>query len=108
MIETLGALLGSLTEREQARGLAVVGITVTVLYWSYLHLLPALTLSKIPKAGKDPGFLASLFGVGLADAKRDFKKNGLKILNEAYLKVSNKVSGRRGNSLLTRWYGRAA
>lgn len=89
MIEALGAVLRDLAKREQAQGLAVVGITLAVLYWSYLHLLPALALNKIPKAGKDPGFLASLFGLGLADAKRDFKKNGLKILNEAYLKVSH-------------------
>lgn len=90
MIEGLAALSQNLTQREQAQGLAVVGITLVVLYWSYVNLLPALTLNKIPKAGKDPGFLSNLFGLGLAEAKRDFKKNGLKILNEAYLKVCDR------------------
>lgn len=90
-MEGLEVLLRNPTGREQTRGLAVVVITLTILYWSYAYLLPSLRLSKIPKAGKDPGFLASLFGVGLAEAKRDFKKNGLRILNEAYLKVRRPI-----------------
>ncbi|KAI6785534.1 Ent-kaurene oxidase-like protein [Emericellopsis cladophorae] len=85
-MEALAAIIRSLMEREQAQGFAVAGATLALLFWSYFYLLPALTLRKIPRAGKHPGFLGSLFGLGLADAKRDFKKNGLKILNEAYLK----------------------
>lgn len=74
-----------MAEHEHApQGLGVLGLTLVVLYWSYFYLAPELTLRKIPRAGKDPG----LFGFGLIDAKRDFKKNGLKILDEGYRKVS--------------------
>jgi hypothetical protein len=89
-MDALGAVFRNLTQREQAQGLAIAGITLVLLFWGYHYLLPEIALRKIPQAGKHPGFVASLFGVGLADAKRDFKKNGLQILNEAYRKVSAK------------------
>ncbi|RYP33120.1 hypothetical protein DL767_004905 [Monosporascus sp. MG133] len=92
MIEALAIVFRSLADHEQTpQGLVALCLTLTVLYWSYFHLLPALTLRNIPRAGKDPGLLPSLFGFGLADAKRDFKKNGLKILNEGYLEHKNSM-----------------
>jgi hypothetical protein len=79
----------------QAAG--ALSLTFVVLYWSYFYLLPALALRKIPRAGKDPG----LFGFGVVDAKRDFKKNGLKILNEGYQQVSFSVYSLTGLHVLT-------
>ncbi|KAI3390348.1 hypothetical protein diail_10007 [Diaporthe ilicicola] len=43
------------------------------------------SLSGLPRAGKGGG----LFGLGLTEAKRDFKSNGRKILDEGYRKWKN-------------------
>lgn len=75
----------SLAEHDFApQAAGALSLTFLVLYWSYFYLLPVLALRKIPRAGKDPG----LFCFGMIDAKHDFKKNGLKILNEGYQQVS--------------------
>lgn len=85
MMDTMSDLFRILGEQAHTtQGIVSLAFTLSVLYWSYAHLLPALALRKIPLAGKDPG----LFGFGIIDAKRDFKKNGLKILDEGYRKVS--------------------
>ncbi|KAK2594822.1 hypothetical protein QQS21_007450 [Conoideocrella luteorostrata] len=92
MIETLLIVFRSLVEHEQTpHSLVVLALTLTALYWSYFYLLPALTLRKIPKAGRDAGLFPGLFGFGLTDSKRDFKKNGLKILNKGYLDHKNSM-----------------
>jgi hypothetical protein len=62
----------------------LVALTVAFLCWGYFQYLAAPNLSWIPRAGKAPGW----FGFGLAEAKRDFRANGSKIIDEGYRKVS--------------------
>lgn len=76
--------LQELLEREDAtRILGTAGITVVLLLWAYYRFVKSPDLSFIPRAGKAPG----LFGLGLNDVKRDFAKNGTKIINDGYRQV---------------------
>lgn len=82
----LGALLvGSDHDGNKTLAASTLGLAFTLVFlcWGGLRLLTVPTPTRLPRAGKDPGW----FGLGLAEAKRDFKINGRKILNEGYRKV---------------------
>ncbi|KAI2642334.1 cytochrome P450 [Xylaria nigripes] len=75
------AKIQQILEREDgARLLGIVGVTAAILAWALHQYLTASDLSFLPRAGKKPGVL----GFGLTDVKRDFAKNGTKIINEGY------------------------
>ncbi len=56
--------------------LGTAGLTVVFLVWAYYRFIATPDLSFIPRAGKAPGPL----GFGINDVKRDFAKNGTKII----------------------------
>ncbi|KAI1438941.1 cytochrome P450 [Xylaria sp. CBS 124048] len=79
-------ILQDLLEREDAvKILGTAGVTVAILAWAIYSYFTTPDLSHLPRAGKAPGFL----GLGLNDAKRDFAKNGTKIINEGYRQNKN-------------------
>jgi hypothetical protein len=82
--ENLAKLLEFLERDDSTRILSTVGLTVVFLIWGYYRYLATPDLSFIPRAGKAPG----LFGFGINDVKRDFAKNGTKIINDGYRQVS--------------------
>lgn len=78
------ALLQAFLERDDAtRILGTAGLTVAFLVWAYYRYIATPDLSFVPRAGKAPG----PFGLGLNDVKRDFAKNGTKIITEGYQQV---------------------
>ncbi|EXL39125.1 hypothetical protein FOCG_18114 [Fusarium oxysporum f. sp. radicis-lycopersici 26381] len=64
-----------------AFGLVIIAGLCFGGYW----YITCPSLTHLPRAGKGPGWL----GLGLAEAKRDFKINGRKILDEGYRKYKN-------------------
>lgn len=60
-----------------------LGVTLIYLCCKVYWRITGPSLSRLPRAGKGAGW----FGLGLTDAKRDFKTNGRKILDEGYRKV---------------------
>lgn len=79
------AKLHELLDRDYAtQTLGTLGLMVAFLCWGYFQYFAGPNLSWIPRAGKAPGW----FGLGLAEAKRDFLANGPKIIDEGYRKVS--------------------
>lgn len=81
----LQQLVQDILQRDDStRILGTAGLTVVFLVWAYYHFIATPDLSFLPRAGKAPG----LFGLGINDVKRDFAKNGTKIINEGYRKVS--------------------
>lgn len=84
-IDQAFAKLQEFLERDDAaRILGTVGITVLLLAWGFYKYISKPDLSFLPRAGKAPGPL----GWGINDVKRDFAKNGTKIINDGYTKVS--------------------
>jgi len=71
-------------ERDNAtQTLGAFGFAFVIFLWGYYRFLAGPNLDGIPRAGKGPGW----FGLNLVEAKRDFLKNGPKIINEGYKKV---------------------
>jgi hypothetical protein len=71
-------------ERDNAtQTLGAFGLALVIFLWGYYRFLAGPNLDRIPRAGKGPGW----FGLSLVEAKRDFLKNGPKIINEGYNKV---------------------
>ncbi|KAJ3580339.1 hypothetical protein NPX13_g217 [Xylaria arbuscula] len=82
----LQQLVQDILQRDDStRILGTAGLTVVFLVWAYYHFIATPDLSFLPRAGKAPG----LFGLGINDVKRDFAKNGTKIINEGYRKNKN-------------------
>ncbi|KAI1820120.1 cytochrome P450 [Xylaria intraflava] len=80
------ARLQEILERDDAtRILGTLGLTAAILAWAIYRFFTTPDLSFLPRAGKAPGFL----GLGINDVKRDFAKNGTKIINDAYRKNKN-------------------
>ena len=67
-----------------SKTLKITGFVILLLRFAYKLAFSGPDLSAFPRAGKDPGFL----GLGMTETKRDFYKNGPKILEEGYRKVS--------------------
>ncbi|CAI6236838.1 unnamed protein product [Periconia digitata] len=65
--------------------LIAFGLTSAISLLGYFCLFAGPKLDQIPRAGKGPGW----FGLSLVEAKRDFLKNGPKIINEGYKKYKN-------------------
>lgn len=82
--DTVAKLVQEFLARDDAtRILGTAGLTVVFLVWAYYRYLATPDLSFIPRAGKAPG----PFGFGINDVKRDFAKNGTKIINDGYRQV---------------------
>lgn len=82
--DTVAKLVQEFLQRDDAvKILGTAGLTVVFLVWAYYRYLATPDLSFIPRAGKAPGPL----GFGLNDVKRDFAKNGTKIINDGYRQV---------------------
>jgi hypothetical protein len=86
--DALVALQAFLERDDAIRILGTAGITLAFLAWAYYRYLATPDLSFIPRAGKAPGVL----GFGINDVKRDFAKNGTKIINDGYQQVRNHSS----------------
>ncbi|KAI0972981.1 cytochrome P450 [Xylaria arbuscula] len=85
-IPKLQQLLQDILQRDDStRIIGTAGLTVVFLAWVYYRFVATPDLSFIPRAGKAPGLL----GLGINDVKRDFAKNGTKIINEGYRKNKN-------------------
>jgi hypothetical protein len=82
--DAMATLHGFIERDDATRILGTVGLTVALLVWGYYRYISTPDLSFLPRAGKAPGW----FGYGINDVKRDFAKNGTKIINEGYRKVS--------------------
>ncbi|KAH8799112.1 cytochrome P450 [Xylogone sp. PMI_703] len=65
--------------------LSAFGVVLIVVLWGCYRLLAGPNLSWVPRVGKSSGWL----GLRMAEAKRDFLKNGPKILNEGYSKYKH-------------------
>ncbi|KAK2596419.1 hypothetical protein N8I77_013310 [Diaporthe amygdali] len=83
----LSALLGSDHASHKTLVASTVGLAATfiLLCCRVFWYITGPSLSRLPRAGKGPGW----FGLGLTEAKRDFKINGRKILDEGYRKSKN-------------------
>jgi hypothetical protein len=81
----LNALLDSDHERHSRLVVSTSGLAITFifLFCRIFWYFTGPSLSRMPRAGKGPGW----FGLGLTDAKRDFKVNGRRILDEGYRMV---------------------
>lgn len=81
----LRALLGGDDATQTTLLACHLGLAVISLYmcWKVFWYVTGPRMSRLPRAGKAPGW----FGLGLTEVKRDFKNNGRKILDEGYRKV---------------------
>lgn len=81
----LGALLNINHDDEKSPLATAIGMVMSFIFLCYTGFwyMTRPSLTSLPRAGKGPGW----FGLGLAEAKRDFKTNGRKILDEGYRKV---------------------
>ncbi|KAJ8114197.1 hypothetical protein ONZ43_g4961 [Nemania bipapillata] len=82
-IDFSAQLQAFLARDDATRILSTAGLTVAFLVWAYYQFIATPDLSFVPRAGKAPG----MFGLGLNDVKRDFAKNGTKIITEGYQNV---------------------
>ncbi|KAK4624661.1 hypothetical protein CLAFUW4_05646 [Fulvia fulva] len=60
-------------------------IAIALVFWSLYRYWVTPDLRRIPLVGKKPGY----FGFDLTAVKKDFAKNGRKILYDGYIKASH-------------------
>ncbi|KAF2764026.1 cytochrome P450 [Teratosphaeria nubilosa] len=69
--------------------MVTLGVAIALLYWTIYQHVVTLSLQRIPRVGKDPGW----FGLDLAAAKKEFAKNGRQLLYDGYIKASKYRNG---------------
>jgi hypothetical protein len=81
----LNTLLDSDYERHKTLVASTGGLAIAFIFLCcrIFWYITGPSLSRLPRAGKGPGWL----GLGLTEAKRDFKVNGRRILDEGYRMV---------------------